>query len=800
MTPAVLSQDDPQRLAMVRQLGAQDAGSDAALRKLVTLAAEALGVNTVMVNLIDARVLQPLAIHGPALQSTDCSRNGCGHALASGRLVLAHDLRLDDRFASLDEVSARVPSLRFYAGVPLSVQGHAVGTLAALDTRPRPDFDAQHIARLEHLAELAQELLQQRLERQQARIEHALHAEGPVVAVVWEGQQLSRPVYLSANLAHLLGDALADELRAGRPFDSIVHPDDQHLLRTGLSSHHMGDLPSLDLSYRLRPVGRHERWVHQVSQADRDEAGRVTRIRAYLFDLTRQKHLEASIESTKERLHLALESARIGTWDLNVVTQERLLNARAAAMLGLRDDELEHSQLVWMDKVHPHDRMAIERAGQAYRSRINEVVSVEYRIRHKQGHYIWLRSHGRLVERDRKGEPCRVVGTLVDITEDKQREGLRNRQRQLLDLLNQAQTSFLLNRSVEEACEALFEPLLRISECSFGCIGIVQQDAQGQPVLSLPMVSDADGAHALGHGGLLHRLDNLFGLVVRDNQTVMCQHPRPHPSGLDLPAGLPELRNFLGLPIRFDHKVVGLLGLGNRVDGFDDQTVQLLEPLIVTLGTLFHARNQEAARVSAEAELLRLATRDALTGLANRRQFFDVAEGALTQTRRYGTPLTIALLDLDHFKHINDTHGHAAGDTVLKAFASVLRECLRDTDTPARVGGEEFAVLLSNTPLHEALHALERVRATLDQRPIEFGPHAIYATVSIGAVQWRPEHQDVDALLAHADEALYSAKRLGRNRVEVHRHDPASHEGEPGEATPHGEPPQHLPVRAANDH
>jgi diguanylate cyclase (GGDEF)-like protein len=211
-----------------------------------------------------------------------------------------------------------------------------------------------------------------------------------------------------------------------------------------------------------------------------------------------------------------------------------------------------------------------------------------------------------------------------------------------------------------------------------------------------------------------------------------------------------------------------MIGLGNRLEGFDEQIIQLLEPLVVTLGTLFHARNQETARVKAEQELVRLATRDALTGLANRRVFFDVSEAALVQTRRYGIPMTVALLDLDHFKHINDTYGHAAGDAVLNAFAEVLRESLRDTDTPARVGGEEFAVLLTNTPLVEALNALERIRHTLDNSPIHFGGHTIYATVSIGAVQWMAAHTDVDAMLAHADAALYAAKRQGRNRVQLY--------------------------------
>ena len=189
-----------------------------------------------------------------------------------------------------------------------------------------------------------------------------------------------------------------------------------------------------------------------------------------------------------------------------------------------------------------------------------------------------------------------------------------------------------------------------------------------------------------------------------------------------------------------------------------------------------------------QAELLRLATRDALTGLANRRHFFDIAETSLTQTRRYGTPMTVALLDLDHFKHINDTHGHAAGDAVLNAFAEVLRESLRDTDTPARVGGEEFAVLLTNTPLSEALIALERIRHTLDETPIQVGDRTVYATVSIGAVQWNANHMDVDGMLAHADAALYAAKRHGRNRVQLYHAELMQMEATAD-----------APLRAAND-
>lgn len=797
MPAAPLPRDEDLRLAVLRDLDLLDAGPDADLDRVTALVAEVLEVPVCLITLMDSTHLRILSSHGVDVTQWPREQSFCTHVVASGRAILAHDLRLDERFAHNELVSRRIPPLRFYAGMPLVFDDQVVGTLAVLDQRPRHDFDERRLQQLTRFTELVHSQLAQHRERRQTQRERALFASGPVGAMVWDTSVPPKPVYLSANLGEVLGEVLADQLRSGKPFDTIVHPEDQERVHIGLSSHSVGELPSLELSFRLRQTGRHQRWLHQVSRADRDADGRLLRIRSYLFDLTRQKQLESSIEATKERLYLALESARIGTWDLNYLTQERVLNSRAAAMLGFREDELEHSNLAWTDRVHPYDRVLIDRATQDHRPASSDVVALEYRIRHKRGHHIWVRSYGRVVEYDRQGRAVRVVGTLIDITEDKQKEALRNRQRQLLDLLNQAQTSFLLNRSVHDACEALFEPLLKISECVVGFIGVVQQGPHGEAQLLVPTVSEtgwrdhhvAPGpTHQQREDGLLFtRLDNLFGHAVTHNEVVMANHLPSHPASRGLPEGHGELKNFLGLPIRFDNKVVGMIGLGNRADGFDEQLVQLLEPLVVTLGTLFHARDQETARVTAEQELQRLASRDALTGLSNRRQFFDVAESGLFQTRRYGTPLTVALMDLDHFKHINDTYGHAAGDAVLKVFADVLRESLRDTDTPARIGGEEFAVLLTSTPQDEAFVALERIRAALDQRPIEFGGHTIYATVSIGAVQWRAEHNGVDAMLAHADEALYTAKREGRNRVCIY-----SHGGQPnGHESP--------PLRAAND-
>lgn len=798
MPAAPLPPDEDARLAALRELNLLDQDGGPELHRITTLAASVLDVPICLVSLVDEERLWFAAHHGTDGNQWPRELSFCGHVVAGKRVILAHDLRLDERFCDNDLVMRRLPPLRFYAGVPLLFgDGHVVGTLCVMDQRPRPDFDERKLQQLLGFSEVVHDQIQLRQDRIQAEQAHTLFSSGPVGTVVWDAHMPPRPNYLSNNLQDIIGKRLADELRDDLIFDDIVHPDDRESVRSSLSSHHQGMLPMLEISYRLRPSSRGTRWVHQVNKADYNEAGELQRIRSYLFDLTRHKQLEASIEATKERLYLALESARIGTWDVNNQTQELVVNARAAHMLGYREDEVEHNNQSWLDLVHPHDRVNTNRALTHYSNPNMDVVALEYRIRHKKGHYVWVQSYGRAVERDTDGQPRRIVGTLIDITESKCQEALRNRQRQLLDLLNQAQTSFLLNRNVQDACDALFEPLLRISESAFGFIGIVQYNDKGQPYLNVPTISDLDwrrGKARSGHydrraGGLqFHQLDNLFGHVITQNQIVLTNEPGTHHANQGTPPGHPALRNFLGMPIRFDNKVLGMIALGNRPDGFDEQMVQLLEPLVVTLGTLFHARDQETARVAAEQELLRLATRDALTGLANRRSFFDVAETSLTQTRRYGSPMTVALLDLDHFKHINDTHGHAAGDAVLNTFADILRASLRDTDTPARVGGEEFAVLLTNTPLSEALIALERIRHTLDETPIQVGDRAIYATVSIGAVQWNANHLDVDGMLAHADAALYAAKRHGRNRVQLYH--PDLTQTESATATP---------LKAAND-
>lgn len=167
-----------------------------------------------------------------------------------------------------------------------------------------------------------------------------------------------------------------------------------------------------------------------------------------------------------------------------------------------------------------------------------------------------------------------------------------------------------------------------------------------------------------------------------------------------------------------------------------------------------------------DAEMTRLATIDSLTGMANRRAFFERTDSARMLAARQGHPISLMMLDLDHFKRINDHYGHAAGDAALRVFADAAQQALREPDIMGRLGGEEFAIALPGTDLAGAVQAGERLRLAVRAAELPLcGPEYVI-TVSIGVVAIDPE-EHINAALARADHALYVAKSAGRDRIEV---------------------------------
>jgi diguanylate cyclase (GGDEF)-like protein len=203
--------------------------------------------------------------------------------------------------------------------------------------------------------------------------------------------------------------------------------------------------------------------------------------------------------------------------------------------------------------------------------------------------------------------------------------------------------------------------------------------------------------------------------------------------------------------------------------------VMLLDALVLSLLVappvywliLVPVRREYEKRLRAESlaeDMGRLAITDSLTRIMNRRGITVALLDSMAQSERYHTPLTVAMADIDHFKRINDTHGHEAGDKVLVEIANALSEELRMPDKVGRYGGEEFLILLPHTTLVQGRKIADRIRATLSRLRIALDGEKVSLTLSFGLVQFR-DGEDLEQMLSRVDRALYEAKQTGRNRV-----------------------------------
>ncbi len=176
-------------------------------------------------------------------------------------------------------------------------------------------------------------------------------------------------------------------------------------------------------------------------------------------------------------------------------------------------------------------------------------------------------------------------------------------------------------------------------------------------------------------------------------------------------------------------------------------------------------KQNESALQNALEQVQRLAITDSLTGLYNRGHFFELAEHELQSARRYQHPLSAMMLDIDRFKLVNDTYGHAGGDQVLQAIAECCRQVMRKVDVLGRLGGEEFAIIMPETDLAAACQVAERLRQSIAEKTFDTEAGPVRVTVSIGVSTLDDRYSKPEALVAGADQALYVAKRNGRNRV-----------------------------------
>lgn len=549
----------------------------------------------------------------------------------------------------------------------------------------------------------------QRLERE--RLDHILEGS-PVVTYVLHPVTLA-PSYVSGNLHRLLGvDVPQRVLGDAQWWRGRLHPLDRDATVARFERWWTdGANGALTHSYRMLGAQNRPIWVEDTLRAQRDAGGRVLACVGAIVDVTERRELARRLEQLTESVPGLICQFQLGPGSRPL--RIPFVGERGLRDLGFTPEQVAEDAQPLLGRVAASDLTALLDSLMVS-ARTLQPWHLQFRIQHPEWGERWISGHAR-PERLDDGSTL-WHGVMNDVTDRKRLDqALANNERQMRALI------------------AAMDDL------------VVVVDAAGQ---------------LLG----FHQPERLRPLTGVDP-------PAPgqsYPQVLPVPVAEAIAEAILQLQLEPGPVHRELVWPGPRGELWLDLTVSGMAEAGDTVRTYLCVGSDMSARKRREDELTTLATTDALTHLPNRRHFLTRLEEELGRVHRYPEQETaLLMLDLDHFKRVNDTWGHTLGDRVLQAFADVLRQTPRGADLPGRVGGEEFALLLPNTGHDAAFAAAERVRRQVEAMRVPLGSgEPIAITVSVGVTRLLPG-DSAESALHRADQALYRAKAAGRNRVDV---------------------------------
>ena len=406
-----------------------------------------------------------------------------------------------------------------------------------------------------------------------------------------------------------------------------------------------------------------------------------------------------------ERLKFAINSSEDGIWEYNIQTNITSVSKRWLDIIGYEENEYQSSVESWKSLLHPDDRE--QALGILLNSIANKIESahVRYRVRHKNGQWIWIHDRAKILF-DSDGTPLIVAGFRTDIT--KQIE---------LENHNEELAAIVQNASIE----------------------VYVLNAK-----TLQYVYANDGAlKSLGYS-----LDELKNLTLKDI------NPELTDEQIDI------FRQYLN----HISPVLSNISRHKRKNGSFYPVQASIHKLMYQGQASVVTFDTDISELTATQDQLRhLATHDALTGLPNRILFHDRLQMAIKKNQRKKEKIAVLFVDLDHFKQINDSLGHPVGDKLLILVAKRLQTLLRESDTIARMGGDEFNILVDEITNTEILIDISEKLVHAFQEPFIIDKHRLYATLSIGISIYPEDGASTEVLLKNADTAMYRAKNEGRN-------------------------------------
>ena len=546
----------------------------------------------------------------------------------------------------------------------------------------------------------------------------------------------------------------------------LVHPDDRASFRQTLAQALKGDR-SYTREYRILTKAGPIAWVHERSQILCDAQGRIEQVVGLFFDITERKALEDSLRKTERDLRIVVDNIPAVTFKGYRDGTVDMFDRKVERLTGYPPDQFGPSGITWTGLIHPEDRRSARthflealRGGRTYVR--------EYRITSADGRTIWIHERSCIVC-DEAGQIDHVSGLIFDITDRKQLEAaLAERTAEV----QQANERLLLwgreleHRNTEINLLGQMGDLLqccnttREAHAAFQSFGkqLFPKDAGALFVFGTPpstleaaalwgasppaeQIISADECWAIRRGRVHGRAEVESGLrckhVPDGDQAYVCIPMMAHGACL----GMVHLKLAHANAEHWDaHQRLGL---------------EVAEHLGLAL-----------AKLKLQEDLKQQSIRDPLTGLYNRRHLEETLAREVQRSHRQGHPLGVLMVDLDHFKQVNDRFGHETGDTVLRELGKVFGRQIRATDTACRFGGEEFTILLPEASSDTAWKRAEQIRVAAKEIQVRLGQTTLEpVTLSIGIAMFPRDGMTPEELLQAADKALYRAKTEGRDRV-----------------------------------
>jgi diguanylate cyclase (GGDEF)-like protein/PAS domain S-box-containing protein len=384
------------------------------------------------------------------------------------------------------------------------------------------------------------------------------------------------------------------------------------------------------------------------------------------------------------------------------------------------------------------------------------VTRFEYRITFPDSKTYWQQWNG-MGYFDKQGALVEIQAVGHDITERKQAEISADQHNRELNALHTATAALLSTLDPEALLSLILDAALSaIPAAKKGMIHLIAQDTGQLEMRASIGYSDPRIRR--------FRVPGSMGYVaksVRERKPLLVSDMQADPTNYN--GQMPEARDIqsaIVAPLVLNHQVLGAISLeSNQLKAFSQSDLELFTSFAATATAALHN-----ARLHGEVQ--KLAITDALTGLYNRRGFFELGQREVERSRRFERPLVAIMMDIDRFKYINDVYGHAAGDRVLQAVAKRCSDNLRRIDILGRFGGDEFTLLLPETDIFRAKGVAERMRQCVSSSPVSLDDTQIDVSVSLGIARATAATPDLEVLISRADAAMYVAKQSGRNRVE----------------------------------